>query len=269
MEAIVGSQMRVKRLAHLATCIALSVWTASSAVAEQRLSASDVPANTLVVFSLPASPPKSYLKEGKVIGFMVDLTREALHRAGYTADIQAFPWARAVKMSERAEGLISSFSRTPEREVLYFFSDPIYEDPVLLVTKRDANFSFSGPKDLAGRTVGLLRSTSFGAEFEGLRASFIEAPDDSAEQRLKKLLAGRIDAAIISGGLPALRFFAQSAEIKLDLLKVHNPPIVLDPNFIAIAKTYPKASEIIANINKAIASMRSDGSIKRIMAGYE
>jgi polar amino acid transport system substrate-binding protein len=223
----------------------------------------------LRLFTSSQTPPKSYLDHGKPVGYIVELSVEALRRAGYAVEVEALPWARAVAEAETGAGAITSFSRTAERERIFDYSDLVFMDRVVLVTRRSADFPFESLKDLADRTIGIQRAGSYGPELEAMLDTFRVVRDGGHCERLKMLAAGRIDGAIVSGGAAAVAFNAGSVGLDLRDLVVHDTPIAIDPNFIAVAKSRPDAPELLERVNRALADMAGDGTTRRIVATYQ
>lgn len=223
----------------------------------------------LRVFTSSQTAPKTYVDHDSPVGYLVEITAEALHRAGYVSEIEALPWARAVAEAEAGEGLITGFSRTVERDKLFDYSDVVYEDRILLVTRRDADFPFNRLSDLDGRSIGLQRGASYGPELEAVLGQFHVVRDNGHCERLKMLGAGRIDGAIVSGGVAAVLFNAALTGLDPRDLVIHATPVAIDPNYIAIAKSRADGREIIGRVNRALAAMAHDGTTRRIMAAYE
>ena len=98
---------------------------------------------------------------------------------------------------------------------------------------------------------------------------FHEDRDSSGDSRLNKLIAERIDAAILSGGNTAVKYYSKIAGVDMSLLTVQTPPLVVDLNYIGIAKTRPDQAEVTSRLNAAIAALRADGSIAKIVAAWE
>lgn len=139
----------------------------------------------------------------------------------------------------------------------------------MLVTRRGADFPFAGLADLAGRSIGIQRASSYGPELEAALDQFHVVRDNGPCERLKMLGAGRIDGAIVSGGVPAVLLNAAADGIDPRDLVIHSIPIAIDPNYIAIAKSRPDGREIIGRVNLALADMARDGTTQRIIAAYE
>jgi polar amino acid transport system substrate-binding protein len=223
----------------------------------------------LHVLTSAQTAPKTYIDHGKPTGYLVEIAAEALRRAGYLPDIEALPWARAVAEAEAGNGLLAGFSRTAERDRLFEYSDALYEDRVVLVTRRGADFPFAGLADLAGRTIGLPRAGSYGPELDAALGQFNAVRDSGHCERLKMLGAGRIDGAIISGGVPAVLFNAAAAGLDPRDLVIHAVPVAIDLNYMAIAKSRPDGRVIMDRVNLALAGMARDGATRRIIAAYE
>lgn len=223
----------------------------------------------LRVLTSGQTAPKTYVDHDKPAGYLVEITAEALHRAGYVANIEALPWARAIATAEAGEGLLTGFSWTPERDRLFAYSDILYEDRVVLVTRRGADFPFENLADLNGRSIGIQRASSYGPALDAALGRFHVVRDNGHCERLKMLSAGRIDGAILSGGDAAVRFNAAAAGVDPRDLVIHRVPVALDPNYIAIAKSRPDGGEILGRINLALAAMARDGTTARIIAAFE
>jgi len=223
----------------------------------------------LRVLASEQTAPKTYMDHGRPAGYLVEITGEALRRAGYVAEIEALPWARAVAQAEAGDGLVTGFSRTPERDELFDYSDAVYDDRVVLVTRRGADFPFDSLADLNGRSIGIQRGSSYGAGLEAMLDQFHVVRDNGHCERIKMLGAGRIDAAIVSGGVAAVLLNAATAGIDPHDLVIHRVPVAIDPNYIAIAKSRPDGHEILRRINLALATMATDGTTARIIAAYE
>ena len=168
-------------------------------------------------------------------------------------------------MAERGEGVVASLSKTPERERLFFFSDAILEEKILIVTLKQANIVAASLADLKGRKVGVSRGSQYGPRFVEELPLVEVQEDDSTITRLKKLALGRIDAAIVYGGMASLLYNARLAEVDPALLTVQSTPLALDKNYFGISKTRADAPAVLKRLNAAIASMQADGGISTIL----
>ena len=225
------------------------------------------PKLTMLVGS--SNAPKMFLNEAeKPVGYFTELAELIGRRAGYHVVIVAVPWARALQMAERGDGVICSLSKTAERELLFSYSDPVLIDRVVIVTLKKRNIVASSLADLKGMTIGLNRGSQYGAKFvEELPLVHLDE-DNSGVSRLRKLFMGRIDAAIIPGGITAVTFNAKMAGIDMNQITIQKTPLALDKNYFGISKSYPDATEILEHLNAAIAATLADGSIDSVMKNW-
>ena len=224
----------------------------------------------LVVFVASQVPPKMFIDAaGKPSGFITELTEAVVRRAGYAPDIRPMPWIRAVKLAEIGGGVVTGFSKNPDREKIFNFSIPIYEDRVQLIVLKQTHMNAETLADLKGKRLGIQRGSSYGAAFDAALADIQEDRDDGNDLRLKKLAAGHIDAAIISGGMAGLRYSAKLAGIPLTDLIAQKKAVAIDLNFIGVAKSRSDQAEILEKLNAAIAAIMSDGTATKIMMAWD
>jgi polar amino acid transport system substrate-binding protein len=231
------------------------------------LAAASAQAEPITLFGADNLPPKSWQDGAQPRGYAVDAATEALTRAGYRPVVKLEPWPRAIEDTRAGNGIITHFSKTPERERLFEFSDPLVYDRIVVVVRKGHEFPFSSVKDLIGKRVGLLRGVAYGGDWTAARRSLTLEEDTDAVARIGKLARDRLDAAVISSGAAGLEIAVHQAGLDNSQFTILTVPILEDPNYLAIAKS-PNSARTMAGINAAIAAMRGDGSIDRIMGKY-
>ena len=215
------------------------------------------------------SPPKMFLKDdGRPDGYFTEIAYEVGRRAGYNIHIVGVPWARAMKMAELGDGVICGVSSLPERKKIFKFSTPVVVDRVLIVTMKNKKLTASSLADLKGLVVGVNRGSKYGSKFASELQLVHVDEDNNGLSRLRKLALGRIDAAIMPGGIAAVRLNAKTANIEFNDLTIQKTPITLDPNYFAIARSRPDANEIIDRLNNALSLMSADGSLNQILDSW-
>ncbi len=214
--------------------------------------------------------PKHFAEYGRPAGYGVDLGLAILKQAGIEAEAYCMPWARAIQEVAAGKGIMAPvFSKTPEREQQLLFSQKVMDDPVVLVQAAARPFAFRHPTDLAGRRVGTTRASRFTDAFNAAMPSMLVNEDGGPQQRLQMLVAGRLDAAVIAGGVHAVRYNARQAGIAIEQLRIVSLPIMLDPNYFAVSRHYPDARSVISRLNATIARMRQDRSLNRLLAEFQ
>ena len=81
-------------------------------------------------------------------------------------EYRRYPWKRLLQSLNEGEGLAFGLSKTRERAQTLHFSLPAFATHVWLVVRSDQAFAFSRLADLQGKTVGMVRGSTYGDEFE-------------------------------------------------------------------------------------------------------
>lgn len=240
-------------------CIAFSAYAAT------------VRAEKLVIYGDQAYPPVIYLEQSKALGILPIILARLSKDTGDTYEFRLLPWKRALNESLQGHGAIVGISLNKEREELYDFSESIYNDDLQLVVLKGHEFNFSTLKDLKGKSVGGAFGASYGEAIDHAIAEGVIAMERDPNQfsRLRKLLAGRMDVAIIGNGNAGLQqLLASDPELAVNAGKfvVLPHPLASDPLYLAFAKTmHMKAA--LARFNKALSAFKKTDEYHKLIAG--
>ena len=192
-------------------------------------------------------------------------------------EIRRYPWTRLLANARTGEGIVFGLSKNRERLQTYQFSKAIYANYVWLVTRSDATFVYNNMLDLKGKTVGVIRGTSYGDEFDSQRNVLFQVEEDlgSHGARLKKLINKRMDVMIFGDRhgqadeveqllIRILRKELSTSDKSLEqAFKVLPKPMLVDElHFAAAGAQY---GEWIRKLNAAILAGRKSGEISRIL----
>jgi polar amino acid transport system substrate-binding protein len=240
--------------------VLLGFWMAACAAA------AEVP-----VFSGDGSPPKMYVHQGQERGILIDILRYAERQLqGERLHLALYPWARAYMQASSGDGGILGLSWTQRRDEIFDYSEPLFFDEVVVVVRRGSEFPFRTLSDLRGKRVGLVRDASYGEAFERAQDAklFVVDGDNGAQQRLQKLVAGRIDCALFNVGKAG---FEETLRIHKEFMPYKDSLVVLpialrsDPNFLA----FPKSMQMkpwLAKFNQVIKRGYARGDIPKLIA---
>ncbi len=225
-------------------------------------------AETLVVLGDDSYPPVIHMQSGVPSGFLVTILDRASALTGDRYEIHLSPWKRAYEKAIRSEGGVVGISLTQERAKLFDFSKPIYDDDIQIVTLATKSFPYTRLEDLRGKTIGGVLGASYGESVDSAIAGglFIVERDVSQTGRLRKLLAGRLDAAFIGNGLAGFESVINSQDdlrTNRALFSILPTPIARDPLHLAFAKNLNKR-EALDRFDAAVDKLRKSGELKRL-----
>jgi polar amino acid transport system substrate-binding protein len=198
-----------------------------------------------------------------LLGFDVDIINEALRRTGWTAKISFLPWKRALEFAIRGDidGLCSC-SRTPEREATLVFSDELGAVSVGVFARDAAALGgIARIEDMKGRRVAVVGGYNLEGELSAAGAIVEAASSD--KNALDMLVGGNID--LLYGYELTTRHFmrTEAAPAAVDYRELRR-----NPYYFCLSRKLPEAEATMADFNRGLAEMRTDGSIARILARY-
>lgn len=213
-------------------------------------------------------PPLSYISDGVVRGYSVEVAEEILRRAGIDYSLRIYPWARAVMMARRLpDVMIFSIVRTPQRERQYKWIGAIGSRRAYLyklASRKD--IAINSLSDLRNYKIGVNRNDLVEAELEnmGFKAGDQIDFSNNYTQIVNKLIAGRID------------FFIET-ELAMDVIYKNHPTALAsierstlfsEDKKYYIAVSLSTADDRVIALRQALNSMLEDGFVRRVAEKY-
>lgn len=231
------------------------------------LSFSTAMAETITVLGDDKYLPVLYLDQSnKPAGILAGLLRKLAERTGDTYDFQLSAWSRAFERARNGEGAILGIAKTNDRLNLFDFSEPLYEDSVQIIVRKDKEAFYQTLSDLKGKVIGGLSGVSYGDSVDAAIENGTLSVQRSTElnTQFSKLLNGKIDAALLSNETDApdwvLSSDAQSQAYR-DEFVVLKAPLVSKWLYFAAAKVASKKM-VIERLNSALNAMKKSGELK-------
>lgn len=150
-------------------------------------------AGGLVVGSTATGVPFSFIdmRTHEVTGAMIDIVRAVAAEAGFQVETRVTAFAALIpSLTARKIDIISAaMLRTPAREAVVAFSDPVYAYGGALAVRADDTASYRRLSDLRGRRVGAQVGTRFVDQLAGANVDDVRTYDNLADC-LRDLAAG-------------------------------------------------------------------------------
>jgi polar amino acid transport system substrate-binding protein len=212
-------------------------------------------------------PPFFMQTNGQLSGIGHDILTEIARRTGDSINMQKLPNKRALKLFD--EGKIdlividSALWNDPKNIPGMLFSDELMSVSEYIYFLRDAYIEVKSPADLAGKTVNILHGYSYPAFDAAFSNGTVQKYEVYNEQSLIEMLMKKRTSAIF---MDSIAFHYNVQKLKYDLtlfrsgLQLSNAPLGV--------KVRRARADILPRFNQAIAAMKADGSIDKIVQKY-
>ena len=200
---------------------------------------------------------------GEIVGFDVDLAKEAARRMDVEFEFHPIIWDKkeAELNSGRIDIIWNGLDITPERKGYVLYSNPYLDNRQLLLVKKNRGFNIQSLQDLAGKIVATQSGSNSEGYVEGdseLRnslADFITYP--SFNLAFKDLYEDKIDVLIVDE--VAGRYEVSKHEDELELIEIS----------VGVATELGigfrlKDIELRDEVQKVFDEMKADGTAKKI-----
>lgn len=213
--------------------------------------------------------------DGSVAGSSTEIITAVLKRMGYEADIKLLPWNRAYRIAANGEAaMLFTFSRSPERENDFFFTDSLATIEVVFFKRKSDNITWSILTDLEDYRMGYVSGYNYGSTMmEAIssnifkKTDMIAASETADYQQLMKLVNNRIDLAVCPK--TQCSKIIESNSPKFDKADYIDKPIGAPRDFYGgFSKKWPDAEKLRDRFNKEYQKFVDEGKRKLIFRKY-
>lgn len=201
-------------------------------------------------------PFESVDSSGEIVGFDIDLAKAIGEELGYEIEVRdmKFDGLIGALQSDRIDFVMSGMSATDERKENVDFSTEYHRSGEMFLSLKDAGIS--SIEDLDGKTLGVQLGTiqEQGARKIQEEYGFEIKPIDSSSIMVQELLSNRVDAIYIDKAV-GLGYQAEQDLAGFD------DPTSASPG---MAAAFPKGSELVEEVNKALAALEESGKLQEL-----
>lgn len=230
------------------------------AAAALTFAANAVNAETLKVVTDPSFVPFEMMDTdtGKMVGFDMEIIREIADRAGFDINLKTMNFNGIIPALQtgNVDIAIAGITITKEREQIVDFSDPYY-DSGLRILIRSGEDDIQTLDDLNGKKIGTkIGSTSYDFLIKNLKQDDGVTPYPGSSDMYMALMNGSVDAVLYDA--PNVGYFSRTKGKG----QVKTVGKLYEGQQYGIA--LKDGSKWVDDVNKALASMKEDGTYKKI-----
>ncbi|WP_026506051.1 basic amino acid ABC transporter substrate-binding protein [Butyrivibrio sp. NC3005] len=215
--------------------------------------------NTITMATNAEFPPYEYHDNNKIVGIDAEIAEAIANKLGYKLEIEdiAFDSIIPELSSKKADFGMAGMTVTEDRKKSVDFSDSYASARQSIIVPE--NSSISGPDDLKDKIVGVQTGTTGDLYVtDDLGDDHVERYNKGMEA-VQALVQGKIDAVVIDNE-PAKVFVSENKG-----LKILDTAYAEESYAIAVNKGN---TELLDKINKALAELKEDGTIDKIIDKY-
>ncbi|WAW15729.1 amino acid ABC transporter substrate-binding protein [Peptostreptococcus equinus] len=245
--------------------VALIVAAGVSACSEKNDNKSDSKNGKVIVVGFDNTfVPMGFLDDkNQIVGFDIDLAKEAFKRMGMTPKFENIDWSMKEQSlkNKNVDVLWNGYSITEERKKQVNFTDPYLDNKQIIITM--SKESFNKKDDLKGQIVGTQAASSGLEAIEADKAFTDMIKDkkattyDTYDKALRDLEIGRVKAIV--GDEVLLKYYIkQRGE---DKYKILEGDLGSEQYGVGFRK---EDKELRDKLNKTLKEMKDDGTFKKI-----
>ncbi|AZG72417.1 substrate-binding periplasmic protein [Shewanella livingstonensis] len=228
----------------------------------EHLYAKNIPQVQFITHPLP---PFSYIHNGHLSGFAIDILQAMMQHTQQTAKIEMYPFNRAFQLiNSQPNTALFLLAKRPEREVNMKWVGPIISSGVYFYQKRHSELSLADLEDLKRvRNVGVVLGNADHTYLDSQGFTNLST-DKSQLQSLKMLNYGRVDVAPMSELV--MPFLAKAADI--DINSIERTSIKLYDSTLYIAFSNDTTDEAVILWQQAFDELKTSGRYQAIYDQY-
>jgi polar amino acid transport system substrate-binding protein len=197
-------------------------------------------------------------------GIASAITRAALDRSGLAMELHFRPWVRALSELQQGvwDGIIGAW-KNPERERFMAYPRSLgITNKIGFMARAGSKLAVHDLGRLAGLKIGTVRDYANPPAFEAARLDRDEAVDDLSN--LRKLLAGRVDLALIDKGVAHHLLQTELREAAQALVWLE-PPVAEMPLYTALSRRKPAHQAQLVAFDRGLVELQTSGELSRIL----
>jgi len=209
-------------------------------------------------------PPVTFMKDGKVSGFVTDIVREMISRQGIKDNIRLMPWDEAYNKALNTPNVVLfSAERTQKRENLFQWVGPVGKNSAIFYIKKGSGIKVNNLED-ARRLASIATTTNWFTEqylknkgFTNLISSPLPATN------VKQLIDGTVQASVFTDiTIPEI---VKNSGFSMNDLE---PAFILSNTYFYIAMSLGTPVEVVKKWQSILDDMKKDGTFEKIYRSY-
>jgi len=218
-------------------------------------------------------PPFQYFENQVLVGSDTEILTQILGELGYKPDFYIRPWKRVLAEGKLGKyALIFSLTKNKEREINFYFSDPINSVRDVFFKRKDRQIQWNTLEDVAHLIVSASEGYNYSSSFMSASKNIISRMswvlgDRPEMEHLSRLQSAQVDIAICE--VHVCLHLIRSNSDKFDQLDYIDKGIGPKRNFyVGIPKIWPNSKKLLEAFNQSLMKLIKSGKRDEILRKY-
>lgn len=209
-------------------------------------------------------PPVTFMKDGKVTGFVTDIVREIIARQGIPDKIRLTSWDEAYTIALKTPNVVLfSAERTDKREKLFQWVGPVGKNSAIFYAKKGSGIKINSLEE-ARKLAAIATTTNWFTEQYLKNKGFtnlVSSPLPTTN--VKQLMDGSVQVSVFTDiTVPEI---VKKAGYSMDDLE---PVFLVSNTYFYIAMSLGTPVEMVKKWQTALDGMKADGTFEKIYRSY-
>ncbi|MFV2060627.1 MAG: substrate-binding periplasmic protein [Gammaproteobacteria bacterium] len=201
-------------------------------------------------------------------GLAMDIMTSVFQKAGYKLDISYEKWSRTLEGAQIGiYDAVATAWYSDKRAKSFAYTDAYLNNELKFLVRSDSTMKFTSYNDLQDRLIGVVKDYAYGGDFMKAR-NFMRLQANQNFQNIDLVFKKQIDAAIADERVFIYKINSVLPNSKSQF-KILPIPVSINSLHVAVSKANPQYKEIVAAFNKALITMKDDGSYLKILKSHE
>ena len=209
-------------------------------------------------------PPVTFIKDGKVTGFVTDIVREIIARQGIPDKIRLTSWDDAYNIALSTPNVVLfSAGRTDKREKLFQWVGPVGKNSAIFYAKKGSGIKISSLEE-AKKLAAIATTTNWFTEQHLKNKGFTNLVSSPLPANsVRQLMDGSVQVSVFTDiTVPEI---VKNAGYSMNDLE---PVFLVSNTYFYIAVSLGTPVETVKKWQSVLDSMKADGTFEKIYRSY-
>ncbi len=209
-------------------------------------------------------PPVTFMKDGKVTGFVTDVVREIIARQGISDRIRLTSWDEAYKTASSTPNVVLfSAERTQKREKLFQWVGPVGKNSAIFYAKKGSGIKINSLEE-AKKIAAIATTTDWFTEQDLKSKGFTNLVSSPLPvTNVKQLMNGEVQVSIFTDiTIPEI---VKNAGYRMEDLE---PVFTVSNTYFYIAVSLGTPDDLVQKWQSVLDGLKADGTFEKIYRRY-